>query len=303
MDPRTLPSTARPEEGSPPHFNRTRDNLFLVDLGQLAQSGELGRSTLAVGEHVTRQESSMGASHMSRQRTLVDQPHDVRARESEQVGRLLRGQFRIGGDDVDGDSGRQVAQQRSHCTVRILGKNDRLVAYPNAHRRLVRVERRDGDSVAFLQIEHLGFGRTYAPSTNHKRHNRNCAFTRLRNRPSRKPGERRLSSGGAAHMAGYKRVVAGRWPAIIRWVANAIDPAASDTDRRDIRTRTSDPLDGARCVRRPLWGGSAHRRYTARHSSRSSVACVFDAEAAEIQRSLTGNRQAWSSAECELMPH
>ncbi len=27
MDPRTLPSTARPEEGSPPHFNRTRDNL------------------------------------------------------------------------------------------------------------------------------------------------------------------------------------------------------------------------------------------------------------------------------------
>jgi hypothetical protein len=27
VDPRTLPATARPEEGSPPHFNRTRDNL------------------------------------------------------------------------------------------------------------------------------------------------------------------------------------------------------------------------------------------------------------------------------------
>ena len=42
---------------------------------------------------------------------------------------------------------------------------------------------------------------------------------------------------------------------------------------------------------------------SARRPWRSSVACVFDADCAEIQRSLTGNRQAWSSAERELMPH
>jgi hypothetical protein len=110
---------------------------------------------------------------MARQRTFVDQPYDIGARQAEQIGGLLRRQFRIRGDDVHRDSRRQIAKQRANRPARIIGKDDRLLAHPDAHRGRPRAERRDNGAVAVVQIEHLGPRDSHEPSITRKRHKRN----------------------------------------------------------------------------------------------------------------------------------
>ncbi len=69
MDPRTLPSTARPEEGSPPHFNRTRDNLtswtrpLNTAIGIDIETGNRSRPT--------REDPQQRASHLSLTRRVT----------------------------------------------------------------------------------------------------------------------------------------------------------------------------------------------------------------------------------------
>jgi hypothetical protein len=129
-------------------------------------------------------------------------------------------------------------------------------------------------------------------------------------------GQCDLPGGGQAVPSGGHR-----WKRLTSSLTAVRDPAFQDAAARDIRRRLRIPASSARSVRaacvsagdgddedtiddvtRPHPAVPQIRRYTARRPWRSSVACVFDADAAEIQRSLTGNRQAWSSAECELMP-
>ncbi len=63
------------------------------------------------------------------------------------------GEFRIEGDHMNGDPCRKFPQQGPHSTTRICWGRNRLVTQPHAHRRLLRIDRRDDDTIRLSQNE------------------------------------------------------------------------------------------------------------------------------------------------------
>ena len=103
----SLIARSRPSRSS---HGSVRQAKFLVGIGDLLHAIDRLLTPLPVGKDVHRIQPPVRADQVSRNRALVDQPHDVGARHAEDVGGLLRSHLVVGCYHVQGTAACEVVE-------------------------------------------------------------------------------------------------------------------------------------------------------------------------------------------------
>ena len=103
----SLIARSRPSHSS---HGSVRQAKFLVGIGDLLHAIDRLLTPLPVGKDVHRIQPPVRADQVSRNRALVDQPHDVGARHAEDVGGLLRSHLVVGCYHVQGTAACEVVE-------------------------------------------------------------------------------------------------------------------------------------------------------------------------------------------------